>query len=76
MPPFTLPKIRYIIFMVAENIEMPDAMETIFQSALTFGKNGGVSVIYSKKINFVLSCECLLTYLLLIDIVQTEIAIR
>ena len=40
--------------MVAENIEMPDAMETIFQSALTFGKNGGVSVIYSKKINFVI----------------------
>lgn len=33
--------------MVAGNIEMPDAMETIFQSALAFGRHGGVSISFS-----------------------------
>ena len=29
--------------MVAGNTEMPDAIETVFQSALAFGRHGGVS---------------------------------
>jgi len=30
--------------LIAGNTEMPDAMETIFQSALAFGRHGGVSI--------------------------------
>lgn len=33
--------------MVAGHTEMPDAMETIFQSALVFGRHGGVSIFFS-----------------------------
>ena len=31
----------------AGNTEMPDAMETIFQAALDFGRRGGVSIYFS-----------------------------
>lgn len=36
--------------MVSGHTEMPDAMETIFQSALGFGKHGGVSILFSRLI--------------------------
>lgn len=45
---FTVHKIfNQFLCLVAGNIEMPDAMETIFQSALAFGRHGGVSICFS-----------------------------
>lgn len=47
------------------NTEMPDAMETIFQAALAFGRRGGVSILslslfcLEKKKSIYLSFPCI-----------------
>jgi len=38
--------IETVSILIAGNTEMPDAMETIFQSALAFGRHGGVSISF------------------------------
>lgn len=38
-----------MFMLIAGNTEMPDAMETIFQSALAFGRYGGVSIFPSAS---------------------------
>lgn len=35
-----------LLLVFPGNTEVPDAMEMIFQSALTFGRKGAVSVLY------------------------------
>jgi hypothetical protein len=35
-----------MFLLIAGNTEMPDAMETIFQAALAFGRHGGVSISF------------------------------
>lgn len=41
--------------MISGNTEMPDAMETIFESALAFGKSGAVSISFLSLANWTMA---------------------
>lgn len=52
----------HFVTMIAGCIEMPDAMETIFQAALALGRHGGVSLFYLD----IIQCA-LIVFICLID---------